>query len=60
MTDDGGVASQRVLIAKLRARVAKLEAALQSRRIQTPNDDYELGWNRGLEVAALLLRDALQ
>jgi len=37
------------------AKCEGLEAALKSRRIQTPNDEYEQGWNRGLEVAALLL-----
>ena len=42
-------------IAALRAKCEGLEAALKSRRIQTPNDEYEQGWNRGLEVAALLL-----
>jgi hypothetical protein len=35
-------------------QIKSLEAALKSRRIQTPNDEYEQGWNRGLEVAALL------
>ena len=39
----------------MRAKYDGLEAALKSRRIQTPNDEYEQGWNRGLEVAALLL-----
>jgi hypothetical protein len=39
----------------MRAKYDGLEAALKSRRIQTPNDEYEQGWNRGLEVAALLI-----
>ena len=51
---DAEIAALREAEAAMRAKCDGLEAALKSRRIQTPNDEYEQGWNRGLEVAALL------